>query len=255
MTTTPPKTQHARSGDVHIAYRVFGEGRLDLIFVLGFNSNVDNDWEAPGFARWLLRLGSFARVTMFDKRGTGLSDCVSELPGMDQRMDDVRAVMDAGQIDNAAIMGASEGGSLACVFAAHHPERCQFLVLYGAFAQSSIRRTAGYRPHVLGRRPIRSHDGRNRKFLNDLKTTPVNDRVLATVAFTESIRRLAPKRLATPLGRVFWEHMTTRYVPNLPSLAASKSNPWAMAFSSRSTARRAPSSALLPFMWRCGPSA
>lgn len=83
MTTIPPKTQYARSGDVHIAYKVFGEGRLDLIFVLGFISNVNNDWEAPDFARWLLRLGSFARVTMFDKRGTGLSDCVSELPGTD----------------------------------------------------------------------------------------------------------------------------------------------------------------------------
>ncbi len=71
---------------------------------------------------------------MFDKRGTGLSDRVSELPGMDQRMDDVRAVMNAGQFDRAAIMGVSEGGSLECVFAAHHPERCQALVLYSAFA-------------------------------------------------------------------------------------------------------------------------
>lgn len=132
-----PRTQYAKSGDVHIAYQVFGEGAVDLVFVPGFVSHIENYWDEPSFARWLRRLGNFSRVIMFDKRGTGLSDQVSELPGMDQRMDDVRAVMDAVGIERAAIFGISEGGSLATLFAASHPERSQALIIYGGFAQFS----------------------------------------------------------------------------------------------------------------------
>ena len=132
-----PRTQYAKSGDVHIAYQVFGEGAVDLVFVPGFVSHIENYWDEPNFARWLRRLGNFSRVIMFDKRGTGLSDQVSELPGMDQRMDDVRAVMDAVGIKRAAIFGISEGGSLATLFAATHPERSQALIIYGGFAQFS----------------------------------------------------------------------------------------------------------------------
>ncbi len=87
-----PQTRYARAGDVHIAYQVFGQGDVDLVFVPGFVSHIDNYWDEPRFARWLRRLGTFARVILFDKRGTGLSDRVAELPGMDQRMDDVSAV-------------------------------------------------------------------------------------------------------------------------------------------------------------------
>lgn len=103
----------------------------------GFVSHIENYWDEPRFARWLQRLGTFSRVIMFDKRGTGLSDRVGELPTMDQRMDDVGAVMDAVGIDRAAIFGISEGGSLATLFAASHPERSQALILYGAFARFS----------------------------------------------------------------------------------------------------------------------
>lgn len=130
-----PTTRYAKSGDVHVAYQLFGGGSVDLVLVPGFISQIENYWDEPAFARWLNRLGSFSRVIMFDKRGTGLSDRVSELPGMDQRMDDVRAVMDAVGIERAAVMGISEGGSLASLFAAHHPARCQALILYGAFAR------------------------------------------------------------------------------------------------------------------------
>ncbi len=130
-----PTTRYAKSGDVHVAYQVFGDGPVNLVIVPGFVSHIENYWDEPSFARWLRRLASFSRVIMFDKRGTGLSDRVSELPGMDQRMDDVRAVMESVEIDHAAVMGISEGGSLASVFAAHYPARCQALVLYGAFAR------------------------------------------------------------------------------------------------------------------------
>ncbi|MBA3518498.1 MAG: adenylate/guanylate cyclase domain-containing protein [Rhizobiales bacterium] len=129
-------TRYARSGDVRIAYQVFGQGP-DLVMAPGFVSHIENYWDEPRFARWLNKLASFCRVTIFDKRGTGLSDRVSNLPTMDERADDVRAVMDAVGIDRAAQFGISEGGSLAAFFAASHPERSNSLILYGAFARFS----------------------------------------------------------------------------------------------------------------------
>ncbi|MCP4384680.1 MAG: alpha/beta fold hydrolase [Hyphomicrobiales bacterium] len=135
--TPNPTTLYARSGDVHIAYQLFGDGPVDLVFAPGFISQIDNYWAEPNFNRWLTALGKVARVAMFDKRGTGLSDQVPNLPGMDERMDDVRAVMDAAGFDRAVIMGISEGGSLASLFAASHPQRASGLILYGAFAQFS----------------------------------------------------------------------------------------------------------------------
>jgi class 3 adenylate cyclase/esterase/lipase len=131
----PPRTRYAKSGDVHVAYQVFGSGPVDLIYVPGFVSHLENIWDQPDLARWLLRLGRFARVIMFDKRGTGLSDRVGELPSFDQRMDDLRAVMDAAGIERAAMLGLSEGGPLAMLFAATYPDRCRALVLYGTFAR------------------------------------------------------------------------------------------------------------------------
>ena len=93
--STLPTTRYARSGNVHVAYQIFGKGEIDLVFFPGFVSNIETYWEEPNFAHWLNKLASFARVITFDKRGTGLSDRVESLPTMDERMDDVRAVMDA----------------------------------------------------------------------------------------------------------------------------------------------------------------
>jgi pimeloyl-ACP methyl ester carboxylesterase len=130
-----PATRYAKSGNVHVAYQAFGEGPIGFIFFPGFVSNIEVYWEEPSFAQWLRKLGRFSRVIMFDKRGTGLSDRLERLPTMDERMDDVRAVMDAAESKRAAVFGLSEGGSLATLFAAHYPERCQALVLWGAFAR------------------------------------------------------------------------------------------------------------------------
>ena len=130
----PTTTLYAKSGDIHIAYQVFGEGP-DLVMAPGFVSHIENYWDEPRFARWLNRLGSFCRVVLFDKRGTGLSDRVAHLPPMDERMDDVRAVMDAVGIERAVQFGISEGGSLATLFAASHPERTNSLIVYGGFAR------------------------------------------------------------------------------------------------------------------------
>ena len=126
LTCPPPETRYAKSGDVHVAYHLFGTGQTNLVLVPGFVSHIDNYWDSAPVNRWLTRVGQMARVAMFDKRGTGLSDPVRDLPGMDQRMDDVRAVMDAAGFDKAVIMGVSEGGSLAALFAAavRPPQPC-----------------------------------------------------------------------------------------------------------------------------------
>ena len=114
-----------------------GEGPQHLVLAPGFISNIENYWDDPRCARWLTGLAEFSHLVIFDKRGTGLSDRVGELPTMEERVDDMRAVMDAVGIEQAAVMGISEGGSLASVFAAHHQSRCEALILYGAFAKFS----------------------------------------------------------------------------------------------------------------------
>jgi class 3 adenylate cyclase len=106
--------------------------------VPGFVSNVENYWDQPDLARFLNRLSSYARVVTFDKRGTGMSDRVAELPGLDQRMDDLRAVMDAAGMEQAALVGISEGAPLSVLFAATYPDRCRALVLYGSFSRFSF---------------------------------------------------------------------------------------------------------------------
>jgi len=130
-----PETKYAMSGDVHIAYQQFGSGPIDLVFVPGWASHIDYAWEEPSVRRFLERLGSFARVVWFDKRGTGLSDKVADLPILEVRVDDVRAVMDAVGVARAAVMGVSEGGSMSALFAATYPARTNALVLFGAFAR------------------------------------------------------------------------------------------------------------------------
>ena len=130
--TGTPRTRYALSGDAHIAYQVFGEGDIDLVFVPGFVSNVEHYWEMPRVPDLLNRLGSFARVVMFDKRGTGLSDPVAGPPPLEQRMDDMQAVMDAAGVERAALYGISEGGPASILFAATYPERTSSLVLYGS---------------------------------------------------------------------------------------------------------------------------
>jgi pimeloyl-ACP methyl ester carboxylesterase/DNA-binding winged helix-turn-helix (wHTH) protein len=133
----PPETMYARSGDVNIAYQVIGNAPIDLVFVMGWVSHLEYFWREPRFARFLLRLASFARLILFDKRGTGLSDRVpiNELPTLEQRMDDVRAVMDAVGSERAALCGVSEGGPMCSLFAATYPEKTLALVMIGTYAK------------------------------------------------------------------------------------------------------------------------
>jgi pimeloyl-ACP methyl ester carboxylesterase/class 3 adenylate cyclase len=127
----PPETRYAQSGEVNIAYQVVGDGPFDLVFVPGFVSHMDLQWAEPRIARFLDKLASFSRLIMFDKRGTGLSDPVARPAPLEDRMDDVRAVMDAAGSKRAALFGLSEGGPMSVLFAATYPERTQALVLCG----------------------------------------------------------------------------------------------------------------------------
>ena len=131
-----PLTCYAKADDgVHIAYQVFGEGPHDLVVVPGFISHLELAWEDEGMARALHRLGSFSRVIMFDKRGTGMSDRPERLPDLDRRMLDIEAVMDASGSECATLFAVSEGGPMAILFAAAHPERARALVLVHTYAR------------------------------------------------------------------------------------------------------------------------
>jgi pimeloyl-ACP methyl ester carboxylesterase len=132
-----PATHYARSGDVNIAYQVLGDGPLDLIFVNGWISHLEYFWTEPSVAQFLRRLASFSRLILFDKRGTGLSDRVplSQLPTLEERMDDVRAVMDAVGSERAAICGVSEGGVMSALFAATYPHKTLALIMIAPYAK------------------------------------------------------------------------------------------------------------------------
>jgi pimeloyl-ACP methyl ester carboxylesterase len=137
MPSTRPETRYAKSGDLNIAHQVVGEGPVDLIYVPGWISNVELNWEEPPLAHVLERLASFSRLILFDKRGTGLSDPVptDRLPTLEERMDDVRAVLDAVDSRQTVVFGFSEGGLMSILFAATYPERTTALVLFGVFAK------------------------------------------------------------------------------------------------------------------------
>jgi pimeloyl-ACP methyl ester carboxylesterase len=136
MPSARPETRYAKSGGLNIAYQVLGEGPLDLVYVPGWVSNIEANWDEPSHARLLGRLASFSRLILFDKRGTGLSDPVplDRLPTLEERMDDVRAVMDAVGCERAAIFGSSEGGLMSVLFAATYPERTEALITLAIYA-------------------------------------------------------------------------------------------------------------------------
>ena len=143
-----PETRYAKSGDIHIAYQVVGEGEVDLVYVPGFVSNLDLNWEEPDRAYFYSRLAAFSRLILFDKRGTGLSDRSAGIASLEVRMDDVRAVMDAAGCERAAVFGLSEGGPMSMLFAASYPERTRALALYGTYARNQGLSADGIRRRI-----------------------------------------------------------------------------------------------------------
>lgn len=132
-----PDTRYVRNGDINIAYQVVGDGPVDIVFVMGWVSHLEYFWREPRVAHFFTRLASFSRLILFDKRGTGLSDRVpiNELPTLEQRMEDVHAVMDAVGSERAVLIGVSEGGPMCSLFAATYPERTTALVMFGTYAK------------------------------------------------------------------------------------------------------------------------
>ena len=148
------QTRYARTADgVHIAYQVHGDGPIDLLLVIGWTTNIEALWEEPSMARFLNRLASSFRLILFDKRGVGLSDRVpeSQLPSLETRMDDLRAVMDAAGSERGIVFGISEGGPMAMLFAATYPERTRGLLLFGTVADFSRGRGTEKEPIELDR--------------------------------------------------------------------------------------------------------
>jgi len=131
----PPITQYAQIGELSIAYQVLGHGALDIVHIPSWITNVEENWNEPGYTHFLNRLASFSRLILFDKRGTGLSDRVAGMPTLEQRIDDVQAVMNAVGSERAALFGSTEGSAMSALFAATHPDRTRALVMYGAYAR------------------------------------------------------------------------------------------------------------------------
>lgn len=130
-----PETHYTKSGSINIAYQVFGSGSVDLVYIPGWISNIDLMWANAELVEFLLELGKTARVILFDKRGTGLSDRIVEFSTLEERMDDIRAVMDAVNSKRAILFGHSEGGSVSALFSATYPERTIALITFGIFAK------------------------------------------------------------------------------------------------------------------------
>ena len=132
-----PQVRYAKSGEVHIAYQVYGSGPVNIVMAPGTISHLEYYWKLPEMRRWLEGLGRFARAAIFDKRGTGMSDRDAGIPTYEERMDDIRAVMDAAQFDSAILVGVSDGVPMSLLFAASYPSRARGLVLYGGEAKGS----------------------------------------------------------------------------------------------------------------------
>ena len=132
-----PETHYAKSDGLNIAYQVIGSGEIDVVFVMGWVSHIGLFWTEPHFAEFLNRIASFSRLIVFDKRGTGMSDRPVSLPTLEERMDDVRAVMDAAGSRQASLFGISEGGPMCLLFAATYPERVTSVVVDGAYARAT----------------------------------------------------------------------------------------------------------------------
>jgi class 3 adenylate cyclase len=215
------QTWYARSGEVNIAYQVVGEGPFDLIWVPGWISNVEASWEVPEYARFLRRLASFSRLILFDKRGTGLSDGVSieNLPGLEERMDDVRAVLDAVGSERAAVFGASEGGNLSILFAAMYPDRVRALVLAAIYAKRIWSPDYPWAPTVEEREE--EHALLEREWAGEMDISTLAPSAVGDPALMRRIatffRRSASPGAAVALNRMNTE-MDTRSV--LPTIAA-----------------------------------
>jgi pimeloyl-ACP methyl ester carboxylesterase/class 3 adenylate cyclase len=224
---TTRQTRYARVGEISIAYQVVGNGPVDLVFVPSWITNVEENWQEPGYARFLNRLASFSRLILFDKRGTGLSDRVVELPTLEQRMEDVRAVMDAVGSERAVLFGSTEGGAMCALFAATYPERTSALVMYGAYARRIKSHDYPWAPDMEERQ--RFYDQVVREWggpavLDKLAASMCNDRRFCEW-WAGYLRRSASPQAALALTKMNSEIDVRRILPSIrvPTLVVHRS--------------------------------
>jgi len=176
-----PNTQYTRNARINIAYQVFGSGSIDLVYIPGWVSNIDWMWACPELVNFLTELGKIARVILFDKRGTGLSDRVTELSTLEERMDDLRAVMDTVDSEKAVLFGHSEGGSVSALFAATYPKRTISLITFGIFAKRIYAPNYPWAPTIEERQVvydmIKNNWGSGEMNLESLAPSKANDKV------------------------------------------------------------------------------
>ncbi|UII31382.1 alpha/beta fold hydrolase [Fulvivirga ulvae] len=176
-----PVTQYTKSGRINIAYQVFGAGPVDLVYIPGWVSNIDCMWACPELVDFLKELGKVCRVILFDKRGTGLSDRVVELSTLEERMDDIRAVMDAVGSEKAILFGHSEGGCVSTLFAATYPDRVISLITFGIFAKRRYSPDYPWAPTDEERQEvydmIENSWGSGEMYLESLAPSKANDKV------------------------------------------------------------------------------
>jgi len=205
-----PETRYAKSGDINIAYQVLGSGPVDLIYVPGWVTHLEYGWEEPSLARFYRKLASFSRLILFDKRGTGLSDQSTNLPTLEQRMDDVRAVMQAVGSERAVVFGMSEGGNMAMLFAATYPERTIALITFGVFAKRIYDPEYPWAPTPEERQNFYDaieHEWGGPLGVEDLAPSMANDERFRNW-WASYQRRSASPRAALTLGKV--EHIDRR---------------------------------------------
>lgn len=201
-----PETRYALSGELRIAYQVLGDGPIDLVHVPGWVSHVEYGWEEPSLAQFYQGLAKFSRLMLFDKRGTGLSDRAAGLPDIQQRMDDVRAVMDAVGSRRAAILGWSEGAGMAITFAATYPERSIALLLFGAYARREWAPDYPWAPTAEERK------------------TGLYDMIEREWGGAVGIEHVAPSRANDPAFRDWWGTYQRRSASPAAALALARMN-------------------------------
>ena len=217
MLTELPEIQYVENGDVSIAYQVIGDGEPTLIVLSGLFSNIDSFHELPGYTEALKYLSEFARIITFDKRGQGLSDRITDAPSLDERVSDMRAVMAAAGTERAAIMGCSDGGTMAMLFAATYPEKTSALILFGAFAKACA---AEDFPHMPGREERWARINGFAASLGKGNSLNMLDPALANDEEVRALYGKAERSSTTPKGllRYFNIVVDTDLRPILPSI-------------------------------------
>ena len=252
------QTRYARSGDVSIAYQVTGSGPFDLVFVFGSASHVEMSWQVPSLDRWFKRLSGFARLIIFDKRGTGMSDKVEGGFSLEARMDDVRAVMDAAGSERTAIVGVSEGVPMSILFAATYPDRVGAMVLYGGFARTLWAPDYPWgtpRPNTCRRSPMSAHvwvsQGSSTRTLGQGLRMPRVTRSPPWGDIFVMERARAPMRRSTRMNMGI-DVRDVLPVVNVPTLVLHYAeDPWVSVQQGRYVAERIPGSRYIELPGRC----